>query len=62
MWWNFNRATLEAPFSTVCGQYFIYFLLYMCRGEPMRAIVSRFLRDAVENDRAVAQCASTYFC
>ena len=62
IWWNFNRTTLQAPFSAVCGQYFIYVLLYMCRGEPMRAIVSRFLRVVVENDRAVAQFASTYLC
>jgi len=33
----------------------------MCRGEPMRAIVSRFLRDVVENDRAVAQFAKCIF-
>jgi len=49
VWWNFNRATLQAPFSTVCGQHCVYFLVYMCRGEPMRAIVSRFSRDVVEN-------------
>ena len=54
-WWNFNRATLQAPFSTVCDQYCVYFLLCMRRGEPMRAIVSRFSRAVVENDRAVAQ-------
>jgi len=60
VWWNFNRATLQAPFSTVCGQYCVYFLLCMRRGEPMHAIAGRFSRDVVENDRAVAQFA--YFC
>ena len=44
-------------FSTACGQYYVYFLLCMCRGEPLRVIVSRFSRDVVENDRAVAQFA-----
>ena len=61
VWWNFNRTTLQAPFSTVCGQCCVYFMLYMCGGEPMSAIMSRFSRDAVENDRAVAQFANAYF-
>ena len=29
VWWNFNRTTLQAPFSTVCGQCCVYFMLYM---------------------------------
>ena len=57
VWWNFNRATWKASFSTVRCQYCVYFLLCMCRDEPMRAIVSRFSPDVVENDRAVAQFA-----
>jgi len=56
LWWNFNRATLQAPFSTVCGQYCVYFLLCMCPGELLRSeipsgICAKLRTVAASNNR-----------
>ena len=38
----------------------LFFLLYMCRGEPIHDIGSRVSQDVVGNDGAVAQFANTF--
>jgi len=53
--WTFNDMVLQAPFSSVCGQYCVYFLLYKSRGFTAFEIVSRFSNNLFENDRSVSQ-------
>ena len=42
-------------FSSVCGHYCVYFVLFRCRGVPLRAIVSDFTSNLSENDRCVSR-------
>ena len=53
--WTFNDTVLQAPFSSVCGHYFVYFLLYKTRGFTTSEIVSRFSNNLLKNDRSVFQ-------
>ena len=53
--WTFNDTVVQAPFSSVCGHYCVYFLLYKSRGFTASEIVSRFSRNLLENDRSVSQ-------
>jgi len=52
--WTFNDTVLQAPFSSVCGHYCVYFLLYKSRGCTTSEIVSRFSNNLFENDHSVA--------
>lgn len=49
---NYRRSirTLQSPFSTVCGQYCIFFILKRCNGQSMHDIISSFGEDVTEND------------
>ena len=51
--WVYNDKTLQSLFSTTCGHYCVYFVLYRYRGYSMRDIVSRFSSNLTENDRKV---------
>ena len=51
--WIYNDKTVQSLFSTTCGHYCVYFILYRCRGYSMRHIVSRFSSNLTENDRKV---------
>ena len=51
--WIYNDKTVQSLFSTRCGHYCVYFILYRCRGYRMRYIVSRFSSNLAENDRKV---------
>ena len=53
--WTFNDTVLQAPFSSVCGHYCVYFLLHKSRDFTTSEIVSRFSKNLFENDRSVAQ-------
>ena len=53
--WIYNRKTLQALFSSVCGHYCVYFVLFRCRGVPLRAIVSDFTSNLSENDCCVSR-------
>ena len=49
-----NTICLQSPFSAVCGQYCIYFLLSRMRGERMRDIIGWFdVGDLDHNDQMV---------
>ena len=48
--WVYNDETLQSLFSTTCGHYCVYFVLYRCRGYSMRDIVSGFSSNLTEND------------
>ena len=45
-----NRRLLQGTFSTVCGQYTVFFLLHRCRGLTMDKIITLFSSDTVDND------------
>ena len=49
---NYKRSirTLQSPFSAVCGQYCIFFILKRCNGQSMHDIISTFGEDVTEND------------
>ena len=38
----YGKKTLQALFSTVCGHYCVYFVLFRCRGNSLRDIVHTF--------------------
>ena len=48
-----NKIQLQSAFSTVCGQYCIYFLYHRCRKRPMSSIVNSFVKDKLHNDQLV---------
>ena len=37
--WDYNKQQLQSPFTTVCGQYCIFYLLYSFRGYSMENII-----------------------
>ena len=51
--WNFNSKRLQGTFSTVCGQYCIFYLIKKCEGRTLRNIVSLFGNDLHKNDGKV---------
>ena len=51
--WEHNKTQLQSAFSTVCGQYCIYFLYHHCRKRPMSTIVNSFVNDKLCNDQLV---------
>ena len=53
--WIYNRKTLQALFSNVCGHYCVYYILFRCRGVPLHAIVSDFTSNLTENDRSISR-------
>ena len=51
--WIHNKKQLQSLFSTVCGQYCVYYLYNRCRMIPMYSIVNRFELDKLRNDQLV---------
>ena len=51
--WQHNNIQLQSAFSTVCGQYCIYFLYHRCRKRSMSSIVNSFVNDKLRNDQLV---------
>ena len=51
--WIYNEKTVQSLFSTMCGHYCVYFILYCCHGYSMRDIVSRFSSNLTENGRNI---------
>ena len=43
--WIFNRKTIQSLFSTVCGHYCVYFILFRRRAIPLHAVVSVFISN-----------------
>ena len=48
-----SRRTLQNPFSSVCGQYCIYFIFKRCNGISMSNILRDFGENVLENDEIV---------
>ena len=40
--WDFNRRKLQSAWSDVCGQYCIFYLSHIARGQSMNTIVQLF--------------------
>ena len=51
--WEHNKIQLQSVFSTVCGQYCIYFLYHRCRKRSMASIVNSFVNDKLHDDQLV---------
>ena len=53
--WIYNKKPLQALFSSVCGHYCVYFILFRCRGKSLHRIVHNFSSNLTENDRCVTR-------
>ena len=53
--WIYNRKTLQALFSNVCGHYCVYYILFRCRGVPMHTIVSDFTSNLTGNNSSISR-------
>lgn len=53
--YNYNRRRLQSYDSTVCGQYCVLFLHFMCLGLSLRQFHSLFTNDTMENDKLVLE-------
>ena len=51
--WAYNPIPLQSPFSAVCGQYCIYYLVFRARGLALRTILLDFGKDPDFNDKIV---------
>lgn len=51
--WSYNKKRLQGTFSTVCGQYCVYYLVKRCNGKPMKTIVNAFGNAFDQNDKRV---------
>ena len=56
-----NRRPLQGPWTAVCGQYCIFFLLQRCRGLTMTKIVNLFSLDKRDNDVLVNDFIRRHF-
>lgn len=56
-----NAKRLQQLYSTICGEYCIYFLLHRSFGISMSSILSRFIVNFSKNDRIVQQFMHSYF-
>ena len=57
----YNRRHLQGTFSTVCGQYTIFFLLHRCRELSMDKIMKLFSSDTTDNDLNVNHFVRKHF-
>ena len=51
--WVFNEKPLQSYWSTVCGQYCLFYLLNKVKGMSLRSILAHFTNNRVQNDRLV---------
>ena len=59
--YRYNDNMLQGLFSTVCGQYCIFFLLHKSRGLSMENIISWFSRHTAVNDERVYGFVKKHF-
>ena len=48
--YSYNDKRLQGDFSTVCGQFCLFYLYHRCRGYDIREITRMFHKDADIND------------
>ena len=51
--WQYNGKQLQAPLTSTCGQYCIYFLYNRSRGMSFQKIIQQFGIDKIKNDKMV---------
>ena len=51
--WTYNKKSLQSFWSTVCGQYCLYYLLRRARRNSMASIISTFNHNRTQNDKKV---------
>ena len=51
--WANNQKRVQGNFSSVCGQYCIYYLLKRCKGLSMAEITHQFSDNYEENDELI---------
>ena len=51
--WEHNPKKVQGDFSTVCGQFCLFYLHHRCRGYDMRQIIRMFRQDPEINDAMV---------
>ena len=56
-----NTRCLQSPFSSVCGQYCVYFLLQRMRHETMSSIIAQFEHNVDYNDQLVHDFTRIHF-
>ena len=59
--WQYNGKQLQAPLTSTCGQYCIYFLYQRSRGVPLQRILDLFGNDKLENDENVTNFVNETF-
>ena len=58
--WIHNPRTLQSPYTAVCGEYSIFYLMHRARGVSLNSIVKLFGPDTYRNDERVYQFMSKY--
>ena len=48
-----HKIHLQSAFTTVCGQYCIYFLYHRCRKSSISSTVNSFVNDKLRKDQLV---------
>ena len=47
---KYNNRQLQSLYSTICGQYCLYYIWRRCCGDSMRQIISSFSTNTIAND------------
>ena len=58
--WVYNDTVLQNPFLSTCGQFCVYFLVFMSRGSNLGDIVASF-QGFIDNDQAVVDFVNENF-
>ncbi|RLA25926.1 MAG: hypothetical protein DRR11_20385, partial [Gammaproteobacteria bacterium] len=58
---NWSSQNIQAPFSSVCGHYCIYFILHRWKNIPFDHILKTFSPDCEENDEAITDWINETF-
>ena len=59
--WVNNERRVQNPYSTLCGEYCLFFAAHMCRGLKMSQILKLFDDDKRLNDAMVVDFVHNYF-
>jgi len=59
--WKFNEKMIQSPYSSVCGQFCIYYLCHRIRGISMEEICDRFSNNGETNDFLVMRWVNKRF-
>ena len=59
--WTFNRKKVQSDFTTVCGQYCLYYVLFRCKGGRLTEMLDLFGEDTYLNDITVNEFVKERF-